>query len=174
MKNKFLLLIAFTFLASASVSAQQIKIAFVNPDSVLLSLPEYKTQVKILESYGKQLRTQITTKQTTLQSKAQEYQQQQPTLTPQQNQDNMLELQKMELELQQFAQQAQQNLGKKEQDLMEPLYEKIQEGIDATAKELGYDLVVQRQAFIYAKPEYDITTAVIKQLGGTPGAGSAE
>ncbi len=169
MKKSFLVLSFLMLSAAASVFAQEgLKIAYVNSDSVVRSLPEFKTKSKELESYGKQLQAQLQSKSKEYETKLAELKANYNTWIPDVIEDKTLELQQLEASIQQFTQKSQQNLQKKEQDAMGPIYEKVQEGIEAVAKEQDLDFVVQQQLFIFAKPQFDITTAVITKVGGVP------
>jgi len=165
--KKFIFICIAAFLAFGTVQAQEnVKIGYVSVDSVMLSLPDYKTQMKQYESYAKQLENEITSKRNTLQSKAQDLEANYKDMLPDIVQERQKELQQLDQNLQQFAQQAQQKLGRKEQELLNPILVKIQQGIDEVAKELGYTFIVQDQVFLYSDSKYDITLDVIKKLGG--------
>ncbi len=169
MKKVLFILVAMVTVGFGSVATAQeaIKFGYVSSDSVMLALPEYKTQMKIYESYGKQLEAQMKGKQQEFQTKLQDFQQNNANWIPEVIQDKQQELQRLDTSLQEFAQTAQNNLAKKEQELLFPLYEKVQTGIDDVAKEQGFTFVLQKQMFLYANEKYDITELVIKKLGGS-------
>ncbi|UZR93519.1 OmpH family outer membrane protein [Chondrinema litorale] len=165
--KKFVFICIAAFLAFGSLQAQEsVKIGYVSVDSVMLSLPEYKTQMKQYESYAKQLENEINSKRTTLQAKAEDLEANYKDMLPDIVQERQKELQQLDQNLQQFAQQAQQKLSRKEQELLNPILVKIQQGIDDVAKEQSYTFIVQDQVFLYSDNKYDITVDVIKKLGG--------
>jgi len=168
----FAALVALFFIGN--VSAQdQVKVGYVIVDSVMTSLPEYQTQMKIFESYSSQLDEELTSKRTTLQTKFQEYQEKAPTWLPDIVQEREKEIQQLQTNLQEFAQQVQGKLAAKEQELLGPVLVKIQQGIDDIAKEKGFTFIMNEQIFLYADSTYDITNDVIKKLGGEVSADAA-
>jgi len=166
MKRKLIGVLAFLCLFSANAFAQD-AIALVNMDSIVVSLPEFKTQQKILESYGKQLQSTLQSKEQEIQTKYQEYQTNAPNWIPEVLQEKQKELQQLQAGLQEFQQTAQSNMVKKEQEILSPLYDKAQKGIEAIAKEKGYKYVLPMNAVVFAADGNDITDAVIKKLGGS-------
>ena len=58
---------------------------------------------------------------------------------------------KMQLELQTAERDAQNSLAKKENALLEPLYEKIEVAIKEYAKANGFTYVLSQQTFLYGQ-----------------------
>ncbi|MEM1137190.1 MAG: OmpH family outer membrane protein [Bacteroidota bacterium] len=173
MKKLIFISIAMLLTLGSLKAQESVKIGYVSVDSVMLSLPEYKTQMKQYEIYAKQLENEITSKRNTLQSKAKDLESTYADLLPDIIQERQKELQQLEQNLQQFAQQAQTNLSRKEQELLNPILVKIQQGIDDVAKENAYTFIVQQQVFLYSDNSFDITDLVIKKLGGDVNASAA-
>jgi len=164
-KILFAVFIALFFLGKASAQ-DQIKVGYVIVDSVMTSLNEYKTQMKVFETYSSQLDAELTSKRTTLQSKYAEYQEKAASWLPDILAEREKEIQQLNANLQEFAQQVQNKLAAKEQELMGPILVKIQQGINDIAKEKGYTFIMNEQIFLYADNAYDITNDVIAKLGG--------
>jgi len=171
MKNKVILsLIAVFLFVGAGVFAQGTqKFAHANSDSIVVSLPEFKTQQKILESYGKQLQATLQDKEKALQAKYEEYQTQVNDWIPDVRAEKEKEINQLSQGLQEFRQTASQKLQAKEQEVYAPLFEKVQKGIEDVAKENGYTYVLPTAVFLFAAESDDITNLVIKKLGGTVG-----
>jgi len=170
MKHLQNLFIAFSLLFCANVFAQQhhaLKIGYVDSDSVLFSLPEYKIQAKSLETYQKQLQTQLENQKTEIQRKYEDYEKNRANWPQVVLEEKQKEIQQLEQNFMEFQQKAQNSLQQKEQELLKPLFEKIKKGIGEVAKEKGYTFIVPDQVFLYAEKEYDLTDAVIKHLGGS-------
>ncbi len=163
--KKGILITLFMALMAAGVQAQQ-KIAFADADSILVSLPEFKTQQKTLETYGKQLNSTLESKQKELQNKFEDYQKNAGDWLPEIVKEKEKEINQLDKSLREFQQEAQQNLARREQELLNPLYEKIQKGIEAVAKEEAYTFIMPKNVFLYAADSDDITVKVIKKLGG--------
>lgn len=165
--KKVLAAFAFVFaLAVALPSQAQVKVAHADADSILSSLPEFKAQLKTLETYGKQLNSTLEAKQKEFQTKYQDYLQNEANWIPEIIQEKQRELQQLDQGLREFEQTSRLNLARKEEEIMAPLREKIRKGIEDVAKEMGYAYVLPGTALLYANPADDITSAVIKKLGG--------
>lgn len=74
------------------------------------------------------------------------------------------ELQKKQVEMNQFRQQAQQLAQKGQQEDLAPLQEKAVEAVSTVAKDKGIDLVLAKNAVIFADDSLEITDAVIALL----------
>lgn len=168
MRTCFLsLLIAFTLGIFSAAQAQTQKVAYVMEDSVVLSLPEYKVQQKVIESYAKQFRTQIETKQKTLQDLYASVLQNRENLAPKVLEQKEKEMQDLQQQVNQLQQQAQEGVARKNQELMGPLFEKVSKAIEAVAKEAGYSIVVPRNMLMAIPNGDDITAKVLQKMGVT-------
>lgn len=157
---------AVLWCSSWAAYSQELKIGYVNTDSVFTTLPETQVQQKQLESYSKQLQARLQQKQQLMQQKYQEAVQkvQQGGVTPEQQQALEKELQGMQADLQKEQAAAQVNLSKKESELLKPLYDKIRVGIEAVAKEQGFTYVLSYNVLMYGAEVHDITNLVITSL----------
>ena len=91
--------------------------------------------------------------------------------------DKVKFIQNLEASIQEFGQNAQQDLQKKQGELLQPMLTEIQNAIDVVAKDLGYAYVLNTAAdasstplLLHADPQYDITEAIFKKLNITPKA----
>ncbi|MGB0523221.1 MAG: OmpH family outer membrane protein [Flammeovirgaceae bacterium] len=160
----FLVFVLAAFL-STTVQAQ-LKMGYANTDSILVKLPEYKIQQKQLETYGKQLQTQLQAEQAKAQKRFEELQAKAPNMTPDERQKAQAELLKLDEDLQKRGVLAQSKMAAREQELLKPLFEKVQKGIEEVAKEKGYTYILSEQMFIYKTEVDDITQLVIAKIKG--------
>jgi outer membrane protein len=77
------------------------------------------------------------------------------------------QLQQAQMELQQFRQQAQQLAQQGQQTELAPLQEKAVEAVKTVAENKGIDLVVPKNAVIYASDAMEISDAVIAVLNAS-------
>ena len=161
MKKLVLTLVA---LFAIQFAQAQVKIAYTNADSILRALPETKVQEGVLQKYGKQLQKELQSKQSTLEQKAKTLEAERDDLPQIVLQERVQELQELDKKLRQFQQRAQQDIAQKEQELLGPLLQKVEKGIDEVAKENGYGLVLPGNSLLYADEAHDITELVIKKL----------
>jgi outer membrane protein len=160
---KKLLLVLFC-LCSLQAAHAQIKIAYTNADSILRALPETKAQEEALRSYGQILQTQLQRQQKALEDKMAELEKEKDNLPQIVLQERVKELRQMEENLMSFQQDAQRDMQAKEQELVGPILERVEKGINEVAKELGYAFVLPENVLLYADPANDITQLVIKKL----------
>ena len=166
--KKFLFLIVFLFYMNYGLS-QGISIAYTNLDSIVLAIPETKSKLKVMETYSKQLSSQLETKQKELEQKFQDYQRNRDNWIPEIIQEKEKEMQQLEQALVEFQQTAQQRVQEKQTKEFDPLYKQAREMIKIVANELGYQYVISQDPrsgypLVYADPQYDITQKVIEKL----------
>lgn len=182
MKTKWIFILAFV--ASAmSVSAQngQLKIGYTNAQYVLSNMPEAKQIEADLKDYEKQLTTQLESKQKEFQAKVQTYQQNAENMIPEVRADKEKELQNLQQSIEKFRLDAQNSLQRKQGELLQPAYDKIQKAIDAVAKANGYTHIFNSgqpdagiNILLYGREEDNISNLVLKELGIEPPAPPAD
>lgn len=182
MKTRLIFIFAF-FAAAVSVQAQDasIKIGYTNAEYILSNMPEAKQIETELKSYEQQLMNQLQAKSSDFDKKVQEYQQTAENMIPEVRADKERELQTLQASIQKFQQDAQTSLQKKQGELLQPAFDKIQVAIDEVAKSNGYSHVfnsgqpeVGLNILLYAREEDNISDLVFKQLGIEPPAVPAE
>lgn len=185
MKRKFLVMLAFVLAVGAK--AQDFKIGYTNIDAIVFNMPEMEGINSELDTYQKQLGTQIQTKQQELQTKYQALVQmsQDPNAVQSVLQEKDNELNKLQQDLQAFQAQAEQAYNNKQSNLMNPVYTKVQAAIEEVRKEMGFSLILNAQVtgagpvIIAGEEDLNITEKVFEKLGvpmpqlpedGVPGA----
>lgn len=133
-------LFAVVFLVQAA-QAQSIKIGYANPDVIIGQLPEFATIQNELKALAQKKEAEVAVKRDSLASLFQKYQQVAATLSPQQNEQEQTKLQALSDELQEIGNSARLELQRKQAELFQPLYEKVQQAIQDVAKELSLDFV---------------------------------
>jgi outer membrane protein len=84
------------------------------------------------------------------------------------------ELEQYAYQIQNWQQIVQQALQAKQQELLEPIYRKVDNAIQAVAKENGYAYVMNREALLVMPPADDLLTLVARKLNvKVPAAASA-
>ena len=152
---------------STSLFAQ--KIGYVNTDEIITNMKETQDAYTQLEAYAKDLQAQMETIQVEFNNKLQEYQNATETMTDAVRQLKEKELTDLNTRIQEFQQVAQQDLQKKENELLAPIYEKVKNTIDEVAKTGGYTIILPGNALIYvdAAQVKDIASDVKAKLGIT-------
>ncbi len=135
------LLLASVILFGAMTMNAQSKVAHINTDELVASMPETKQMQdelkKVVQAYDADFKEQTTA----LQTKMQKYDQEAPTQTDVENQKRLQEVQDTQRKLQMYRQTATEELQKKEFDLYKPIAEKAQKAIDEVAAAKGIEYV---------------------------------
>ncbi len=162
---KFAFVALLLFVATATATAQ--KFGYVNSAEILADLPAMKAAESNLEGLQKQLQKKgqamVQTFQTdyqALQAKAQE-----GTMSPKQQQEEAAKLQKREEEIGTFEQTMMADLQKKRQELLEPIYDSVNNAIKEVAEENGYQFIFDQQVLLYGQESQDVSTMVRAKLG---------
>ena len=134
-------LVILLFAISFSANAQS-KVAHINTTELVASMPEMNDAKVELEKLAKTYETDIQTMAAELQSKVKQYDTEAATQTDEENAKRLQEVQGMEQSIRQYQAQAQQELQKKEFDLLKPITEKAQAAINKVAEALGFDYVL--------------------------------
>jgi outer membrane protein len=120
-----------------------------------------------LEKLAKTYETDIQAMATELQNKITQYDAESSTKTDEENGKRLQEVQSMEQSIRQYQAQAQQDLQKKELDLLRPITEKAKNAILKVGNAQGFDYVLdssQGQGVIMANGK-DLLTDVKTELG---------
>lgn len=150
---------------STSLFAQ--KIGRINSQDVVINMTEFKEAQTQIEALAKDLQAQAETIQVEMNNKLQEYQKGAETMTDAVRQLKEKELNDLNTRLQEFNQVAQQELQKKEQELMEPIIKKANEAISEVAKAGGYTVIMESGSMVYFDEANvkDISPEVKAKLG---------
>ena len=172
--KKTTLFVAFALFISISSFAQSaMKVGYINVDYVLTQLPDTKQVEQVLKEHEKQLQNQLQAKGADFEAKVAEFRRTGETMIPAIRADKEKELQNLQRSIQEFQANAQQSLQKKQVELLDPVYTKIQNAIDAVSKEHGFTYVFSSHVagapiLLHADEQYDVANLVLKSLGITP------
>jgi outer membrane protein len=172
MKSKLFLVALLSVVFAGFQANAQVKIGYTNVDVVLGQLPETKTVEAELKTRKDQYDASYKQKVADFQTKLAAYEKGAATLSDVIKADKEKELQGAEANIQEFQKNAQDDLQKKQNQLLAPILQKIQTGIDAVAKENAYTHIFNIDAgqgttpiLLYATEESNITELVLKKLG---------
>lgn len=123
-------------MCASSVFAQ--KFGRVDLAAVVTNMPEFKEAQVNLEAYGKDLQDQLEQIQVEFNTLLADYEKNAPTLSDSVRQLKERELTELQQRYQDFTQLAQQDMQKKEAEMMNPIYEKANEAVKKVASAGGY------------------------------------
>lgn len=146
------------------VSAQ--KFGYVNSSELFQSMPEVAVVRAQMDTVQAQYENQLMMMQEEFQKKLQDYQAQSATMGDAIRQIREQELQEMQQRIQTFYQTAEQDITKKQQELLAPVQDKLQKAIETVGAEQGFTYIFERGSlpFVGADAE-DVQPAVRKKLG---------
>ena len=159
----FVFMIALCMIGSVNVSAQ-LKFGYIDIQQILVSDQEsIEAQEKLEEE--RQAAIQELQRMEEEFTKSQEALNQQSLLLSEgKRQERAQELQNMILEMNQYQQDKDQELTNRQTELMQPIYEKINEAIRKIRDRDGYDFIFDTISLLDAKEEYDLTEALLEVL----------
>lgn len=166
MLKKIALIAAMIALPLAAMA--QAKFAHMNSQDVITAMPEFTKAQSELDAMAKQFQDEMQRTQEEFDKKYQEFMAQQDSLPQNIAERRMKELNDMAQRQQQFQQEARQSLDKAQQDAMAPIWQKLDDAIQAVGKAEGvvYIFDVARTPVAYISSQsVDVTAKVKAQLG---------
>ena len=138
MKTVKLLLVIAAVALSSSVFAQDLKFGHVNIQKLVGELPEKLAADKNLQEEAQKLESNLQVMREELDTKYTDYMEKRDTLPELIRATKEKEIQEIQQRLQTFQVAATQDLQKKEQQLLQPIIEKVQKAIDEVGAENGF------------------------------------
>ncbi len=154
------IMLALPMLASAQ------KFGHINTQELFAQMPEV-AQVKLkMDTVQAQYENQLASMNEEFQKKVQDYQTQEATMADAIKQIRQQELQEMQQRIQLFYQTAEQDIQKKQQELLAPVHERMTKAIKAVGERENYTYIFDSAAMVHIGPDaIDATPAVKKELG---------
>ncbi len=163
---KTLLLATVLCVATVSFTQAQSKIAHINTQELIASMPAMKAAQTELETLSKTYQTDLQTMGTEFQNKIKQYDAEAATKTQEENMKRQEEVQTMEQNIRQFQGQAQQDLQKKQEELLKPITEKAKAAILKVGRAQGFDYVLDSSVGVtILAAGKDLMNDVKKELG---------
>ena len=162
--NYLKLLTIIAFLSVFSISFAQSNVGHIDFQSVLSQMPEFKEAQAQVQKLEKTYQVDLEASQKELQTKLQTYEADVQNQTEVTNAARAKEIQSMQTNIQAFVQMVQQDLQKKNQDMLTPILEKLRNAITEVAKELGLNYVMDASSLLH-KDGKDIEKEVKIKLG---------
>lgn len=170
MKKIFLGFLFSFLLLFTGQSFSQLKIGYVDSESIMENLPDAQDARKRLDDLIQQWQQELNDLQSQWKNKYDDYEKRKLIMTDQTRADLEAELVKLE---QQIADYREKKFGtngelfQKQDELMKPVQNKVFNAIQEVAQEQDLDFVLDKSGdvmLLYAKDQYDITQAVLDKL----------
>lgn len=165
----FLLLLVVTTSAFG-----QLNIGYLNAQEVLSQMPERPQVEQELDGFIQEKRKELQQRTTEFQDAVGEFQRNQEKMTESEIREEEQRLAQMETEIGKFQQGIQQQIQQRRAKLLEPLYTKMDEAINAVAEKNDLDFVLNKATstgenvvYYAASKKLDITEQVLDYVNGT-------
>ena len=167
MKKIFsILFISILFLSAENTFAQGYKFGHIDLQALLSVMPERAKAEKDFQAFAEELQAQSDNMQKEYTSKLQAFEADQDSLSDFMRQARIDEIQNLQQRIQQFQAMAQQQMQKKEQDMMAPIVQSARNAINEVAKEKGLLYVFESNSILYKSNEsIDLLPLVKSKLG---------
>lgn len=164
-------LIAFIVcIISLQVASAQ-RVMLVDSDFIMDNVPEFKEAQEKLNALSKQWQTDIESRYKAISEMKSAYQAELVLLTDEMRENRLAEIavkEKEVIELQQAKFGTDGELFKKNQELIQPVQEKLYNAIKDVAESGNYDLVIDKatqNSVLYSEPKLDKSLTVLRKMG---------
>ncbi|MFC2175752.1 OmpH family outer membrane protein [Bacteroidota bacterium] len=163
---KKLLVIAIALATALPTFAQQ-KLGHIDSAALMELMPEKKKAESDMEAFAKEFQSALEAMAKEYEGKVASFQQTEKDMVKTVRDTKVREISDLERRIQEFQTQAQEEIGKKEQEVLTPIIDKARKAIDEVAAEKGYTYVFDNAAgfLLFAKDAEDIMPLVKAKLG---------
>jgi outer membrane protein len=154
-----------TVLLSFGAFAQ--KFGHLDSNELIMAMPEKKTAETAIQTYAKQLEGQLQAMSQEWEAKVADYQKDEKSLSDIMKKTKVKEITDLEGRIKDFQQTAQEDLQRKEGELLQPLIDKAKKAIEEVAKENKYSYIFDSGVgvLLYMPETEDVMPLVKKKLG---------
>ena len=165
------LLSALIVACCATSALAQLKIGYIDSEVLKERLPEILDVQRTLEQLQQEYSREIMDRETKLKKIEDDFQRQELLMSEARKAEMRAEFEAKVQQLQQFTQEKfgpEGELMRKNIELSEPIFKKINDAIQSMAEEEGYDFIFDAAApssgLVFAKEEYDLTESLLELM----------
>ncbi|OGU55609.1 MAG: molecular chaperone Skp [Ignavibacteria bacterium RBG_13_36_8] len=168
--KKLVLLISLTFLFSFQSLYGQLKIGYVDSDTIMEKLPDAQDAQKKLDALIVEWQDELNKTEKEWKTKYDDYEKRKLIMSDLKRIEVEKELVQLEDQIANYRKKkfgVNGELFQKQEELMKPVQNKVFNAIQEVAKDLDLDFVFDWSGdiiFLYAKEEHDITNLVLEKL----------
>jgi outer membrane protein len=168
MQKVFLSFVIFIF--SAAFAFAQLKIGYVDSDTIMEQLPDAQDARQKIDALVKEWQAELTKIENEWKTKYDDYEKRKLIMTDQTRAELEAELIKLEQQIAEFREKkfgTNGELFQKQDELMKPVQNRVFAAIEEVAAEEELDYIFDRSGdimLLYAKPEHDLTVRVLEKL----------
>ena len=167
---KHALLFALVVACCATSASAQLKVGYIDSEVLKERLPEILDVQRTLEQLQQDYEREIMDRRTKLKKIEDDFQRQELLMSEARKAEMRVEFEAKVQQLQQFTQEKfgpEGELTRKQIELLEPIFKKINDAIRDMAEEGKYDFIFDSPSaglLLFAKPEYDLTEQLIERM----------
>ena len=166
MKNMMKLMVLLAFIFTAMGVSAQVKLGHIDIQKLIPTLPETVAAQKQLETKQAEIEKELVSMQEAFQAKVAEYEKNAKTYSEVVLANKQQELHEMQQRIIRFREIATNELQKTQQDLMNPIINKVMEAIKAVGKENGFSYIFDVATLVFMSDNSeDVLPLVKKKLG---------
>ena len=165
-----LILLVLTGIILSGISFGQLKIGYVDSDTIMDKLPDAQDARQKLDALIKDWQTELTKLENEWKTKYDDYEKRKLIMTDQTRAELEAELVKLEQQISEYREKkfgTNGELFQKQDEIMKPVQNKVFTAIKDVALEEELDFVFDRSGdimLLYAKEEHDLTAKVLEKL----------
>lgn len=154
------------FLGAPREAAAQAKIGYVNSQNILAQAPGAKEAQAQFDEDMKGYRTEVDQLAAELEGLVRQYEQQQAMLSPSAKQQREGDIRTKQQAYQERLQAIDQRAGQRQQELVQPVMDRINQAIEQVRAEGSYTLIfdVAAGGVVAADPTLDLTQEIVRRL----------
>ncbi|HHT03313.1 MAG TPA: OmpH family outer membrane protein [Bacteroidales bacterium] len=162
---QLLILVVAITLSGNSFAQKSIKIGHFSSTDLIKKMPEGDSAQKEMQKYMEELQGEAESMQKEYQRLVTEYQEKEAQLSAILKESKQKEIQSVNQRFQEFQQIAENDIQKKQGDLMLAITEKIKAAVAEVAKEGKYTYILESTGILwYAEESEDVTSQISKKL----------
>lgn len=164
------LLFALVVACCATSASAQLKVGYIDSEVLKERLPEILDVQRTLEQLQQDYERESMDRRTKLKKIEDDFQRQELLMSEARKAEMRAEFEAKVQQLQQFTQEKfgpEGELTRKQIELLEPIFKKVNDAIRDMAEEGKYDFIFDSPSaglLLFAKPEYDLTEQLIERM----------
>lgn len=149
---------------------------YLNSADIIQSTPGSVEAQRTFEREIADMRTELQTQATAVDSLLRDYQRQEALLSPQAKEQKQVEIRSLQSQLEARRAEMEISAGQRQQDLLRPILERVSGVIEAIRGERNYAMVfdISTEGVVAADPSLDITDLVKNRLGAADSTATAQ
>jgi outer membrane protein len=177
LKNRLIvggIFVGLIVLFVAGPGMAQYKLGYIDSQRILMTYSAAVDAQKKLEGERNAASEELQRLQDEFRTSQQQLEKQSMLLTEEKRSEREGELQNLLIRIQQFQQDKEQELMKRRDELLQPVYQSINNAIKKVSEEGGYDFVFDAVNLMHAKEQYDLTDKILEVLNQQGSGGAAD